>query len=225
MPALFSNIQLINPVEEPLTVLALSLLVGVIQVIFGLSVSFYWKTKNNKLKEAIFSDGVWLLFLIAICFFVALQAGLISNFYASLIMAFFWISLLGVVFSGGRKQSNPFLKVLSGIGGLYSLIGYFSDVLSYSRLLALGLATGIIAMVINMVAGLAKEMIPYLGPVIALFILIGGHTFNIAINTLGAFIHSGRLQFVEFFPKFMEGGGRKFEPLKRDFRFVEVIDN
>jgi len=225
LPSLFSSIQLINPVEEPLTVLMLSLLLGIFQVIFGISVSFYWKTKHNKFKEAILDDGVWILFLIAICLFGALQTGLISNFYASLIMIFFWISLLSVIFSKGRHQSNPFLKVLTGVGGLYALIGYFSDVLSYSRLLALGLATGIIAMVINMIAGIAKEMIPYFGSIIALLILIGGHTFNIGINTLGSFIHAGRLQFVEFFPKFMDGGGRRFDPLKRNLKFVEVIDN
>ncbi len=225
MPAFFSKIQLINPVENPITVLILSLAIGIFQVIFGIMVSFYWKVKNGKLKDAIFDDATWVFFLVAICLFIGLNTGLISDVYDNFIMIVFWIGLLGVVFAGGRKYSNPLLKIGVGIGSLYGLIGYFSDVLSYSRLLALGLATGIIAMVINMIASLAGEMIPYLGPVVALAILISGHTFNIIINTLGAFIHSGRLQFVEFFPKFMDGGGRNFNPLRRNLKFVEIIDD
>lgn len=106
---------------------------------------------------------------------------------------------------------------------LYGLVGYLSDVLSYSRLLALGLATGIIAMVINLIAVLFRDMIPYVGWAVAILILIGGHLFNLVINVLGAFIHSGRLQFVEFFPKFMEGGGARFKPLRRESKYVEIV--
>jgi len=134
--------------------------------------------------------------------------------------------LVGVallVLTQGRKEKNIALKILKGVSSLYGLVGYFSDTLSYSRLLALGLATGIIAMVINLIAGLAINMIPYFGWVVAIIILIGGHTFNLVINVLGAFIHSSRLQFVEFFSKFMEGGGVRFKPFKKEAKYVQII--
>ncbi len=224
LPAPIANLQLINPVENPLLVLMISLVLGVIQVIFGLMVAFYWKAKKGMLKEAIFDNGVWIFFLSAISLFIASSSGLVPDNYANLVRMILWLGVAGVIIAGGRNQANPFLKIISGVGSLYGLIGYLSDVLSYSRLLALGLATGIIAMVVNMIAALAGELIPYIGPIVAIIVLIGGHTFNIGINTLGAFIHSGRLQFVEFFPKFMDGGGRKFNPLRRDLKYVDVVD-
>lgn len=104
---------------------------------------------------------------------------------------------------------------LKGIASLYSFVGIFSDVLSYSRLLALGLATGVIAATINLLASLLKDMVP-LFPVnymVFILVLIFGHAFNLVINLLGSFIHSSRLQFVESFSKFFEGGGKKFVPL------------
>ena len=130
-----------------------------------------------------------------------------------------------LVLANGRKTKNIFLKIPIGLYSLYDVIGYLSDTLSYSRLLALGLATGIIAMVINLIASLAIDMIPIVGYVFAIFILIGGHVFNIAINALGAFIHSGRLQFVEFFPKFMEGGGTRFKSFKKVPKYIIIKPN
>ena len=91
-------------------------------------------------------------------------------------------------------------------------------------ILALGLSTGIIAMVINIVAFLFKDMIPFIGWPVAIVILLGGHLFNLAINALGSFIHSGRLQYVEFFPKFMEGGGTRFKPLVKTAKYVDIYD-
>jgi len=224
LPPIIRNLQLINPVENPILVLIISLILGTIHVISGLIVAFYWKIKSNKIKEAILDHGTWIAFLVSICLYVSVVTGILSRNYFNLVLFFLFFSLITVVYSQGRNQKNPLMKIISGVGGLYGLIGYFSDVLSYSRLLALGLATGIIAMVINMIAGIASGLIPYIGPILAIIILIFGHIFNIAINVLGSFIHSGRLQFVEFFPKFMEGGGKKFLPFKRELKYVDIID-
>ena len=135
------------------------------------------------------------------------------------------VATVGLVLTQGRDNKNPLLKIAMGILSLYGLVGYFSDVLSYSRLLALGLSTAIIASVVNLVAFLFMDMIPWapLGWVVAIVIMVGGHIFNMAINVLGAYIHSGRLQFVEFFPKFMEGGGRRFRPFARESKYVQVV--
>ena len=224
LPQAIRNVQLINPVENPILVLIISLIFGAIHIISGLIVAFYWKLKSNNIKEAILDYGTWIAFLISICLYISVITGIVSRAYFNLILFFLLFSLMAIIYAKGRNQKNPLMKIITGVGGLYGLIGYLSDVLSYSRLLALGLATGIIAMVINMIAAIAGGLIPYIGPVLAIIILIFGHIFNIAINTLGSFIHSGRLQFVEFFPKFMEGGGRKFFPFKRDLKYIDIID-
>jgi V/A-type H+/Na+-transporting ATPase subunit I len=99
-----------------------------------------------------------------------------------------------------------------GLLGLYGLVGYASDFLSYTRLAALGLASLLVGDVMNRLAGLVVDIPFGFGILAAVLILVVGHTFNVVINLLGAFVHPTRLQFVEFFSKFYEGGGRPFAP-------------
>ena len=118
------------------------------------------------------------------------------------------------------------LSLLSRIGmGLYSLYGisgYLGDILSYSRLVALGLGTGIIAMVVNKMALVAGQAPVYISVILVPFILLLGHTFNLAINILSAFVHTCRLQYVEFFTKFYESGGRFFKPFKEEYKYIKI---
>jgi V/A-type H+-transporting ATPase subunit I len=134
-----------------------------------------------------------------------------------LIMAVVGAAVL--VLTQGRTEKGVFKKLFSGVSSLYNVTSYLSDVLSYSRLLALGLATGVIATVINTM-GMLVGGAPIIGKVALVIIFIGGHTFNILINVLGAYVHSSRLQYVEFFGKFFEGGGQAFVPLRRKFKFI-----
>ncbi|MFH1575594.1 MAG: V-type ATP synthase subunit I [Candidatus Nealsonbacteria bacterium] len=228
MPDMLSKpllaIRLVDPLKNTLLVLGLTLALGIIQIYFGIFVSFYWKMKQKQIKEAILSDAVWLFFLPVICAYGLLRFGVIPESFSRFINPLLYIGVAFVIFTGGRKQKNFLLKGAMGTLKLYSLVGYVSDVLSYSRLLALGLATGIIAMVINLIAGIAFKSVPYFGAVLAILILVFGHIFNLVINVLGAFIHSGRLQFVEFFPKFMEGGGRRFAPFYQNTEFTRIIN-
>jgi len=218
---ILTTIRMIDPVKDPLTMLVFSLILGIIQVLVGIIVSFWWKLKNKDIKSAILDDVVWFYFIVVMLVWGISNMGII-DFTASKYLV--WLGVAALILTQGRNKKNPVMKIIGGVISLYGLIGYLSDVLSYSRLLALGLATGIIAMVINLIAGLVIEMVPYLGYVIALGILIGGHIFNIGINALGAFIHSSRLQFVEFFPKFMEGGGVLFSPFQRESKYVRIIN-
>ena len=123
--------------------------------------------------------------------------------------------------NAGRKRKGIIGKVFGGILGLYDSIGFFSDVLSYSRLLALGLATSALAFAVNLIAGMVEE-VPVVGTILFVVILVIGHTFNLGVNLLGAFIHSSRLQFVEFFGKFISGTGRPYTPFKREERYVVI---
>lgn len=215
------KLRVLNPNTDPITVLILTLILGIIQIVIGLLIGFYWKLKQKKYTEAFLDNGIWALSLILISLFILSLQGIFLGEFTQWIIYSIYGCLLLLVLTQGRHYKGIIPKLGVGVVSLYNFVGYFSDVLSFSRLLALGLATGIIAMVVNLIAGLVWN-VAYIGWFLAIVILVGGHLFNLAINVLGAYIHSGRLQFVEFFPKFMEGGGRKFKPLKQEFTYIKV---
>ena len=126
----------------------------------------------------------------------------------------------GIVLMSGREKKNPALRIALGAYDLYNITGWLSDVLSYSRLLALGLATGVIASVINQMGSMLPNNAA--GVIFFIVIFIVGHTLNLAINLLGAYVHTNRLQFVEFFGKFYEGGGKPFEPFKENTKYADI---
>ncbi len=215
--------QKIDAIKSPLSVLILSLLLGFIQVFVGVLMNFIWKFKHESKKYALIDHFPWVYLLFMIGFAVAVKAGILPESLWGTTKILLYIGMVGIVLTQGREKKNIILKFISGVLGLYGLVGYLSDVLSYSRLLALGLATSIIGLAVNTIAGMVSD-IPFVGIILAIIVLIVGHMFNIGINALGAFIHSGRLQFVEFFTKFMEGGGQAFKPLKRDSKYVRLND-
>ena len=130
------------------------------------------------------------------------------------------IGAVGIVFTAGRESRSPFKRLLKGLYGLYNISGYLSDILSYSRLLALGLATGVIASVFNQMGSMAGGGVA--GAIVFILVFLIGHTLNIGINVLGAYVHTNRLQYVEFFGKFFEGGGRKFNPFSAKTKYYKI---
>ena len=133
------------------------------------------------------------------------------------------IGAVVLILTQGRASKGIIGKLLSGVGSLYDLIGFLSDVLSYSRLLALGLATSVIGSIVNEIAALGglNSIIKIL---VFCVIFIIGHSINFGINALGSFVHSIRLQYIEFFGKFYQGGGKPFQPLKYKTRYVNLKD-
>ena len=125
-----------------------------------------------------------------------------------------------IVLFSGRTSKNPFMRAAKGLYGLYGVTSYLSDILSYSRLLALGLATGVIAQVFNQIGTMFGTGV--IRAVVFIIVFLIGHSLNIGINALGAYVHTNRLQFVEFFGKFYEGGGRKFEPFKINTKHYNI---
>jgi V/A-type H+-transporting ATPase subunit I len=190
----------------------ISIVLGVIQVWVGILVKMYALIRAGEVKEGILSQGSWGLLIPGLMGVVAQKAGIINSSIPLYVM---YLGAFLVMYSASRGQKNILLKPFAGLYGLYSIVGYFSDTMSYSRLLALGLASAVIGVVVNKMAELVVGMVPVVGWVFVPIILLGGHIFNLVINVLGSFIHAGRLQFVEFFTKFFEGGGRPFKPLKR----------
>ena len=108
-----------------------------------------------------------------------------------------------------------------GAYNLFSAIFYMGDVLSYLRLMALGMVTAGLGMAVNVIAKIAYD-VPVVGIVLMIVVLIGGHGFNLAISGLSAFVHTLRLQYVEFFPKFIAGGGKLFDPLNKRYEHVYI---
>jgi len=138
------------------------------------------------------------------------------------VVMFLW-GMLALFLFVGRKSKSLFTRFAKGGYELYGIVQIFADILSYSRLLALGLATAVIASVINTIAVMLGET-PFIGPVLMVIILIVGHMGNILISCLSGFIHTCRLQFVEFFIKFYEGGGTSFKPFQREGKYTNIIE-
>ena len=191
----------LNPLENPMAFLIISLGMGVVHLVGGMAVKFYLLCKDGKVFDA-FADIVsyWVIFAGIGLLFVNSTAGLILV----------GVGALAVIATYGRAQKNPVMRVLMGFKGLYDLIGYASDLLSYSRILALGLAAGVIAQVVNLIATMGGPSVS--GILLMVPVMIFGHVLNIAINLLGAFVHTSRLQYLEFFGKFYEDGGEPFDP-------------
>ena len=218
------QLRIIDPVKNPLVMLVFALLLGGLQIIAGLLINIYYQFRRRDWQKLI-DGGVWLFFIFGIVFWLVAQQVLDSELLQTVGRYWIYAGAAVLVLTQGRRNRNLFLRLPLGALSLYNLVGYFSDIMSYSRLLALGLSTGIIAMVVNIVAFLFKDMIPWIGWPVAILILVGGHLFNLAINALGSFIHSGRLQYVEFFPKFMEGGGERFKPLMKTAKYIDLNKN
>ncbi len=209
----------IDPLEEPMTLLIFSLILGAIHMFVGMGMQAYMLIKNGKPWDALFDIGFWYMLLIGLVLFA------VGSAVTPALSAFGkWMAIVGavgIVLTGGRAKKG-FGKVTGGLSSLYGITSYLSDVLSYSRLLALGLATGVIAKVINILGSLAGSGI--VGLIVFICIFLFGTVFNIAINALGAYVHSCRLQYVEFFGKFYTGGGKTFEPLTENTKFVKIIN-
>ncbi len=202
---------LLVPMEEPIGMLGLCLGLGVLHLFTGMGVAAYMNIKRGKPFDAFIDQGCWMLLIIGLAMLVV---------YPPVGMVLAIVGAGGILLFAKRGNPNFFKRILGGLGALYGVSGYLSDILSYARLFGMGLATGVIGMVFNTLAGMMWG--GPVGSVFAIVVLIVGHTFNLFINALGAYVHSCRLQFIEFFNKFYEMGGRDFRPLTVNTRYVDI---
>jgi V/A-type H+-transporting ATPase subunit I len=222
--AMRRTIMLFDPFDNPMVMFGLALALGFIQVTFGLLIAMVGNFRRRDFMAAVFDQITWIVLLWSLVLFALARTGVVPRHYAGALKYSAIAAALGIVALSYRASKNPGTRLAWGFYNLYGITGYLGDVLSYTRLLALGLATGGIAMVINVVAGMAKG-IPFVGYPAMIAVLIGGHAFNIAVNALGGFVHSARLQYVEFYPKFFEGGGRPFRPFKKELKFTRFVED
>jgi len=221
--SVLNKVKLIDPLEDPMRFLGISLALGIIHIFLGVVLKAYVNIKQGNLKDAIYDQIGWLWFLSSLLFFGGVNAGwiYISLYRFSQVMVL--LSAVFLILTQGRGEKNPLKRVVKGVLSLYGVTGYLSDVLSYSRILALSLGSAVIAMIVNMLAKMVSN-VPIVGIIVALVILIVGHSLSLLVNALGAFVHSTRLQYVEFFSKFYSGGGKAFEPFAIKTRFTDIVD-
>ena len=165
----------------------------------------------------------WILFVVGLILFGGGAAGFLPSPAYAVGLGMAAVGACLIFWHAGRGHKNIFMKIGAGLYALYGSTSYLGDILSYSRLLALGLGSAVIGSVINLLGAMAAQ-IPVVGFLLFIVIVVGGHAFGIAVNILGAFVHSMRLQYVEFFSKFYSGGGAVFTPLTLSTRYVRIAD-
>ncbi len=207
-----------NPIDDPTRLLIWSLGFGVVHIFLGMAINAYMLIKRGHFWDAVFDVFSWYVLIIG-----AIIYGALGNSNPMLGKIGLYMAVIGaavLLLTGGRKNKG-FGKVTGGLGALYGITGYVSDILSYSRLLALGLATGVIASVVNTMGSLGGRGI--VSFIVLIVVGIVGHSFNMAINILGAFVHSSRLQYIEFFGKFYEDGGEEFDPFRNETKYIRIL--
>jgi V/A-type H+-transporting ATPase subunit I len=211
-----------NPLEDPMTFLVLSIFFGYMQIMTGLIVGFFKILRNDGFFAASCDKLSWLVMLNSIIVMAAAKSGYLPQAVGTAAIVLIAVSA-ATIFLLSHREGGIGARIGMGSYNLFSAIFYLGDLLSYLRLMALGMATGGVAMAINIIAGIIGDT-PYVGAVLAIIFLVLGHTFNILQSLLGAFVHSLRLQFVEFFPKFLEGGGKDFQPFAENYKYIYIKD-
>jgi V/A-type H+-transporting ATPase subunit I len=223
-----------DPMEKPLVVLGVALAMGILNQLWGITMKFIGCWRQGDRKGALFDAGFWYLLLPGM---VILVAGVFAPETPS------WLTTLGtllaiagaagLVLTQGRAEKSLAGKAIVGLVSLYGIVGsygcmaFVGDTLSYSRLLALALTTTIVGMAVNLIGVIVTDMLgaPLLGAIVVFaLIALPGHALNLVLSALGAFIHSARLIFVEFFGRFYEPGAPRFVPLGASSSRIRVTD-
>ncbi len=218
-----------EPIDKPMKMLVFCFVVALVHLFVGLGAKFYMCVKDGKILDGIYDVIFWYLLvggavvylltmpmftqMLGLSFTISAEAGKVSGVIAI-------AAAIGIILTSGRESKNWFKRILKGLYGVYGVTSYLSDILSYSRLLALGLATSVISSVFNKMGSMLGDSI--FGVIVFILVFVVGHSLNLAINALGAYVHTNRLTFVEFFGKFYEGGGRKFAPFTEETSYFTV---
>lgn len=199
-------VPVLDPLADPLKILYLAIIMGVIQLMVGMCIKIYMCFRDGHPLDALFDVGSWWLLFAGI--------GLLALKGTPVIL---YAGIAALVLTQGRESKGFLGKLGGGIASLYNITSWLGDVLSYTRLMALMLATTVIASVVNILGSLP-------GNIFAFFLIfIFGHTFNMGINLIGTYVHAARLQYLEYFSKFYKSGGRPFKPLRYNTKYVDVI--
>lgn len=208
----------LDPQKDALMLMVISIAFGLVHILIGMGCKFYICWKQKDYAAALFDTGLWMLMLIG---FAVLAVGIITTPTLMYVGAGIAIACaVGLILTQGRGKKGIVGKAIGGLASLYDITSYISDLLSYSRLLALGLTTGVMAQVFNMLATMLGTNI--IGIIFMIVIFVVGHAVTIGLNALGSYVHTMRLQYVEMFSKFYEGGGQPFEPFTLNSKYFKA---
>lgn len=197
---------LFTPLEDTMMILVGAMALGFVQILVGMAISFVKKLRRGQVMDAIWEEVTWWVV------------------FAGLALAILGVTNLVIILGGVMVVAGPILtekgfgKITGIFGSLYNHVtGYFGDILSYSRLMALMLAGSVIAQVFNTLGAIPGNVV--------IFIIISmlGNALNFALNLLGCYVHDLRLQCLEYFNKFYEDGGKPFRPMKLDTNYYDVV--
>jgi V/A-type H+-transporting ATPase subunit I len=215
--------MLFDPMTDVMTFFALTIALGFVQINVGLAVNAYKRIKEGDILGALSQPIAWIVILLSLAY-MGLFAGKVSN--PLLNNAVKGVALLFVLFMvlfSSRHSRNFIIRIIKGAYNVYNGVGFIGDLLSYVRLMALGLTSSGIAMAINILTLLVWQ-IPIAGYILGPIVFVFGHLFSLAINILGSIVHPLRLQYVEFFKQFYDDGGTPFLPLKWEGKYTEIVE-
>ncbi len=217
-----------DPLANPMTALVVAIGIGIANQFYGILMLIWRNLRRKDIKGALFDGVLWYFYLGGL---VILVSGMFTTIPATLSRIAKYLlaaGALGLVLTQGRDQPTISGKITQGIISLYGIMGsygatsFIGDALSYSRLLALGLTTTIIGMAFNIIGKILSSM-PYIGILLFIAVAAFGHIFNFFMSIIGSFVHPTRLILLEFFSRFYEAGGIRFQPFGFRTERVEVI--
>ncbi|WP_288892428.1 V-type ATP synthase subunit I [uncultured Sneathia sp.] len=214
---------LINPTTDYNTILKLSIVIGLIHVFVGLGAKAYMQIRDGKPLDAFYDVGLWYLTLTTVILLLLGKYMGFNPIAMKVIKYIMILSMIGIILTGGREVKNIGGRIGLGVYSLYGISGYMGDLISYARLMALGLSGGFIALSVNQICAMVGFKPATIIFVIIIFVF--GQTFNILLSLLGAYVHSARLIYVEFFGKFYEGGGKEFKDFKIDEKYINIKED
>jgi V/A-type H+-transporting ATPase subunit I len=215
------KLMLFDPIGEPTVLFKLAVILGYTQLMTGLAIAFVHNLSQRSYIAAICDNLTWLVMLNCIVIFGLSKAGMAPAGLGK----FLWLLAIvpaATILLFSHRQGRWTERIGMGAYSLFSAVFYLGDVLSYLRLAALCMVGSGIAMAINIIAKISLD-IPYgLGVLAMISVLVFGHALNLVLSALSAFVHTLRLQYVEYFTKFFVGGGKLFEPLRKDYKYIYV---
>ena len=209
-----------DPFEQPMILLGLSVVLGYIQIMAGLLIALAHNLRKRDFIAAICDQMTWLVMLNCIVLFGLGKMNVIPAGVGSVCGKIVPIPAV-TIFLFSSREGGWGARLGMGAYNVFSAIFYMGDVLSYLRLMGLCMVGAGLGMAMNLMAKMALD-IPFAGIAVAIIVFAVGHGFNLVLAVLGAFVHTMRLQFVEFFPKFLIGGGRTFEPLTKQYKHIYI---